>query len=261
MRPDPADRRARRARPRLRRPRTRRPAVPPPTLRDPRGHRPRRLPPSAGGRWGGRAVRRDHHRGARPDRPGARGDHLDGVRGVLPDRLGPDPPRARSGDPRRPRTRLGRRLGRLVLPADHRPRPAALRPPVRAVPEPRPDPDARHRHGLRRASARRGDPLRDREVRRRPRRPDRHVPDDQGEAGHPRRRARPRVPAGGGGPPLQDVPTRDHGPRLPDRGRAEALARAGARRTRRSPRPRRSSRPLGRSRDSGEKIPCTRPAS
>ena len=41
---------------------------------------------------------------------------------------------------------------------------------VRAVPQPRPRLDARHRHRLRRASARRRDPLRHREVRRGPRR-------------------------------------------------------------------------------------------
>ena len=37
-----------------------------------------------------------------------------------------------------PGPRLGRGLGGLLLPADHRPRPAAVRPAVRAVPEPRP---------------------------------------------------------------------------------------------------------------------------
>ena len=152
-------------------------------------------------------------------------------------------------------------LGRLLLPAHHRPRPAALRPAVRAVPEPRAHPDARHRHGLRRAPARRGDPLRHREVRRGPRRADHHVPDDQGEAGDPRRRARARLPAGGGRPALQDVPAGGDGPRLPDRGRAEALARARARPTRRSPRPRRSSRRPGRSRGCAARTRSTPPAS
>ena len=109
---------------------------------------------------------------------------------------------------------------RVVLPEDHRPRPAAVWPDLRAVPEPRAPFDARHRHGLRRASARRGDPLRDRAVRLGPRRADHHVPDDQGEAGHPRRRACAGVPGRRRRPPLQDVSAQRHGPGLPDRGRA-----------------------------------------
>ena len=67
----------------------------------------------------------------------ARRHHADGVRGLLPDRVGPDPVRARERDPRGAGPRLGGRLGRVVLPADHRPRPAPLRAAVRAVPEPR----------------------------------------------------------------------------------------------------------------------------
>jgi DNA polymerase III subunit alpha len=61
--------------------------------------------------------------------------------------------------------RIEQELGRVVLAPDHRPRSAALRPDLRAVPEPRADPDARHRHGLRRAPAGRGDPVRGLEVR------------------------------------------------------------------------------------------------
>ena len=88
-----------------------------------------------------------------------------GVRRVLPDRVGPDPVRARAGDPRRAR--------------------AAARPPARSCRtalritdldplrygllferflNPERIADARHRHGLRRAPARRGDPLRDRDA-------------------------------------------------------------------------------------------------
>jgi DNA polymerase-3 subunit alpha len=55
-----------------------------------------------------------------------------------------------------------------LRPADHRPRPARARPALRAVPQPRARLDARLRHRLRRASPRRGDPLRHREVRRGP---------------------------------------------------------------------------------------------
>ena len=67
--------------------------------------------------------------------------------------------------------------------ADHRPRPARARPALRALPQPRARLDARLRHRLRRASARRGDPLRHREVRRGPRLDDRHLRHDQGQAG------------------------------------------------------------------------------
>ena len=67
--------------------------------------------------------------------------------------------------------------------AHHRPRPAPARPDLRAVPQPRPRLDARLRHRLRRASARRGDPLRLRQVRRRPGLDDRHLRHHQGQAG------------------------------------------------------------------------------
>ena len=66
---------------------------------------------------------------------------------------------------RRPRPRLDRRLARRVLPRDHRPRPDPLRPAVRAVPQPGPQVDARHRHRLRRRGPRARDQLRRREVR------------------------------------------------------------------------------------------------
>ena len=172
------------------------------------------------------AVRDADATDPRTHRARARRHHVDGLLRLLPDRVGPDPVRARERHPRRTRTWLGGRLGRLVLAADHRPRPAAVRPDLRAVPEPRADPDARHRHGLRRAPARRGDPVRGLEVRIGPRGADHHVPDDQGEAGDPRRRARPRVPGERRRPPLQDVPGGDHGARRADREGAAALARA-----------------------------------
>ena len=83
--------------------------------------------------------------------------------------------------PGRPGPWLGRRLDRRLRDAHHRPRPAAARPDLRAVPQPRPRLDARHRHRLRRAPPRRRDPLRHREVRRRPGRPDHHLRHDQGQ--------------------------------------------------------------------------------
>ena len=55
---------------------------------------------------------------------------------------------------------IGRRLLRGLLPADRRPRPHPLRPALRAVPQPRAQADARHRHGLRRALPGRDDPVR-----------------------------------------------------------------------------------------------------
>ena len=151
LRPHARDRRERRARPRLRRPRARRPAVPPAAVRDPAGPRPRHVPAPARRRRRRRALRRHHARDPRAHRPRARRDHEHGLRGVLPHRVGPDPPRARAGHPRRAGPRVGGGLGRELRVAHHRPRPAALRAAVRAVPEPRAHPDARHRHGLRRA--------------------------------------------------------------------------------------------------------------
>ena len=71
-----------------------------------------------------------------------------------------------NGIPVGPGPRLGRRLGRRLEPDDHRPRPAALRPAVRALPQPRARVDARLRHRLLRGPARRGDHLRPRPLRR-----------------------------------------------------------------------------------------------
>ena len=82
-----------------------------------------------------------------------------------------------------PGPRVGRRLDGRLRHADHRPRPAAARADLRAVPQPRPRLDARLRRGLRRAPARRRDPVRHREVRRRPGRADRHLRHHQGQAG------------------------------------------------------------------------------
>ncbi len=72
--------------------------------------------------------------------------------------------------------------------------PDEARPAVRAVPQPRAHLDARHRHGLRRAPARRHDPLRHREVRRGAGRPDHHLRLDQGQGGDQGQRPRARLP-------------------------------------------------------------------
>ena len=86
---------------------------------------------------------------------------------------------------------LGGLAGRL-LPRDHEHRSDALRPALRAILEPRADLDARHGHRLRRRPARRGHPLRGRQVRPRPGRPHHHVRDAGRQGGHPRRGPRAR---------------------------------------------------------------------
>ena len=80
-----------------------------------------------------------------------------------------------------------------LLPADHRPRSAGLRADLRALPQPGPAGDARHRHGLRRAVPVRDDPLRLGALRLRPRGPDRHLLDDQGAPGAARLGAGARI--------------------------------------------------------------------
>ena len=101
---------------------------------------------------------------ARPARLRAADHQEHGVRLVLPDRLGPHQARQGHRHPRRSGPRLGRRLRGGLLPADHRPRPDQVRPDLRAVPQPEPHLDARHRHGLRLPLPRRDDPLRGREA-------------------------------------------------------------------------------------------------
>ena len=96
--------------------------------------------------------------------------------------------------PRRSRAGERGRLVRRVLPAHRRHRPDPLRPAVRAVPQPGPQADARHRHGLRLPLPRRDDQVRGRALRRGPRRADHHVLHDQGAGRGARRRARARLP-------------------------------------------------------------------
>ena len=220
MRQHVADRRAGGARSGVRGPSAGGSAVPSAALRDAGSQRTRGVPARTRVRGRAAPVPHAHRRHPPPHRRRAGRHHADGVRRLLPDRLGPDQVRARERDPRGTGPWLSGGFRRVVLPADHRSRPAALWPDLRAVPEPRAPFDAGHRHGLRRATTRRGDPLRHRAVRLGSRRADHHVPDDQGEAGHPRRRACAGVPGRRGRPPLQDVSTQRHGSGLPDRGRA-----------------------------------------
>ena len=100
----------------------------------------------------------------------------------------------RNGDLGRPRPRLDRGLARRLLPRDHRRRPDPLRPPLRALPQPGPQVDARHGHRLLGRRPRPRHQLRRREVRARPRRPDHHLRDDDGPRRGARRRPRARGP-------------------------------------------------------------------
>ena len=103
---------------------------------------------------------------ARAHRVRARRHQVDGVLRVLPRRLGPRALREVARHPGRSGAGERGRFVRRVLPAHRRHRPDQVRPAVRAVPQPGPQADARHRHGLRLALPRRDDPVRRAEVRR-----------------------------------------------------------------------------------------------
>ena len=134
-----------------------------------------------------------HHRRIRAaSRLRDRDDQADGVSGLFPDRLGLHPLRARAGHSGRSGPRLGGGIARRLVHAHHRRRSARLRPDLRALPQSRARVAARHRRRLLRAPPRRGDRLRDAEVRARERRADHHVRDDEGEGGGARRRPRAR---------------------------------------------------------------------
>ena len=164
--------------------------------------------------------------GPRARRHGARRHRQHGLQRVLPDR-----PRLRrlrevQRHRGRPRPWLGRRQHRLLLPRDHGRRPAPLRPAVRALPQRRARVDAGHRHRLLRPRPRPRDPLRDREVRRRPRRPDHHLRPHVPPRRHARRRARPRPRLRRRRPPGQADPRPHHGPPAELRGLPAAGRRA-----------------------------------
>ena len=92
-----------------------------------------------------------------------------------------------------PGTRFCRRVDHRLQPQHHRYRPTRQRPPVRAVPQPRAQVDARHRHRLLGPGSRAGDPLRRREVRPRVGGPDHHLRHDGPARRDPRRRPRARL--------------------------------------------------------------------
>ena len=100
--------------------------------------------------------------------------------------------------PGRARPRLRRRQPRRLRARHHRHRPAALRPDLRALPQPRARLAAGLRHRLLPGPARRGDRVREGEVRPRERGPDHHLRLAGRQDGDPRRRAR-------AGDPLREV--------------------------------------------------------
>ena len=153
---------------------------------------------------------------------GARRDRSHGLQRVLPDRLGLRQVRQGERHRGRARPRLGSRLDRLLLPRDHRRRPAALRPAVRALPEPRARVDAGHRHRLLGARPRARDALRDRQVRARVGRADRHVRQDVPARGDARRRAGAGLRLRRRRSPREADPRPDHGPLAVVRGMPEA---------------------------------------
>ena len=161
-------------------------------------------------------------RGGRADRVRARGDRGDGLLLLLPDRLGLRPLREGERHRGRPGPRLGGRLDRLLRPQHHRPRPARRRPPLRALPQPRPQIDAGHRHRLLGPRPRADDPLRRREVRPRIGRPDHHLRQDGAARRDPRRRPRARLRLRHRRPPREADPRADHGPQPVLRGMPEA---------------------------------------
>ena len=111
---------------------------------------------------GSRAASPDAHRKQADVR--ARRHLPDGLPRLLPRRRRPRPHAHEQRHPRRSRPRVGRRLAGRLRPRHHRARPDQARPALRALPQPRAHLDARHRHGLRRAPARRHDPLRHRDA-------------------------------------------------------------------------------------------------
>ena len=181
------------------RPRTRKPILPrftSPTAR--RSTRSREL--RRAGRGGlARAPRRawpraGRHRGRLPRaaRLRARRHRQDEVPRLLPHRRRLHQMGEGAGHSGRAGPRLGRRLARRLGADHHRSRSDPLRPAVRALPQSRARVDAGFRHRLLPGPARRGDPLRARTLRRRPRRADHHLRLVPGARRHAQCRARAR---------------------------------------------------------------------
>ncbi len=151
--------------------------------RVPRARRARReLVPARAHDAGRQGALRAHSRAARrrAHRVRARRHQVDGVPGVLPRGLGPRPLREVAQHPCRSGAGERGRFVCRVLPAHRRHRPDQVRPAVRALPQPGPQADARHRHGLRLPVPGGDDPVRGAALRPRPCRADHHVLHDQG---------------------------------------------------------------------------------
>jgi hypothetical protein len=118
--------------------------------------------------------------------------HPDGLPGLLPRRGRLHQLGQGERHPGRPGPWLGRGLDVRLRDAHHRPRPDPARPDLRALPQPRAPLDARLRHRLRRASARRGDPYVTEKYGDEYVAADRHLRHHQGQAGR-RQGLRPRA--------------------------------------------------------------------
>ena len=193
---------------------------------------------------------------------------LQGVRRLLPRRRRLHHLGQEQRHPGRSGSWLGCRLDVRLRHEDHRPRPDPARADLRAVPQPRASVAARLRRRLRRAPARRGDPLRHREVRQRAGRADRHLRHHQGQAGRQGRRPRHGPPVRGGRAAHQGDAAGRHGQGRAARRasttrstRATARARSSASSSPPSRTCRRSSRPPRASRASSASGACTPPAS
>ena len=138
-----------------------------------------------------RARARPHRRGIpRAARLRARGHRGDEISRLLPDRVRLHPMGEGAGHSGRAGPRLGRGLARRLCADHHRPRSAALRPAVRALPQSRARVDAGLRHRLLPGPPRRGDPLRAGALRPRPGGADHHLRHLAGARRAARRRPR-----------------------------------------------------------------------
>ena len=150
------------------------------------------LPPAVAERLALRARRHQHR----------------GLRRLLPDRAGLHRRGAGTGDSGGTGPRLRGGLAGGVCAPHHRRGPAAVRPALRAVPEPRARVHARHRRGLLLRAAGRGDRVRPAAVRAGKRRPDRHLRHHEGARRGEGRGARPQDSPGGSGQDHQADPVR-----------------------------------------------------
>ncbi len=162
---------------------------------------PGQLDPQPGARGAGEAVgegtarrRQDPWRLRGAAGPRTRRHRVDGIPRLLPDRGRLHQLGQAARDPGRAGPRLGRGFAGGVGAGHHRPRPAAVRPAVRALPQPGTRVDAGLRHRLLHGPPRRGHRLRRAQVRPRPRLPDHHLRHHGGEGGAARCRPRARLP-------------------------------------------------------------------